>query len=129
MMSTPLTTSGLSVEASTSCGRTMAGRRLAKRPRDLRIFRRPVSGLLSRGLPSHLGPPIAANITESDAFIIFSVCGCASRFVCAFMRARMLEGGGTRMLLRSSMVLNAGRVMQTRCEHTRTHRRRNLLHR
>ena len=46
MMSTPETTSGLSVEAETSWGRTLAGRRFAKRPSVLRICL--VGGVLRR---------------------------------------------------------------------------------
>jgi hypothetical protein len=66
MTSTPSTISRLSVEASMSCGRTLAGLRLANRPISLRIFSRPVSGRSSLGFESHLYPPMQASRTLSD---------------------------------------------------------------
>eukprot|EP00958_Prasinococcus_capsulatus_P011838 scaffold1182_cov396-Prasinococcus_capsulatus_cf.AAC.11 len=65
MISVPATTSGFSVDASTSCGRMVAGRRLAKQSRDPRSESRPCSGRSSGGLLSHLYPPMAAKRTAS----------------------------------------------------------------
>jgi len=51
----------------------MAGRRLANRPRPLRMPKRPRSGRCSRGRLSHLGPPTAASSTASASLASFSV--------------------------------------------------------
>src|SRR6202521_4401606 len=67
MMSSPETTSGLSVEASASSGNTVAGRRLAKKSHSLRSPRMAFSGRLSRGSVSYRGPPTAPNSTASEA--------------------------------------------------------------
>ena len=50
-----------------------AGLKLANKPSCWRIANSPVSGLNSRGLPSHLGPPIAAIKIESAALQLFKV--------------------------------------------------------
>ena len=68
MMSTPSTISRFSDEASNNWGMAFAGRKLAKSPSSWRIASSPVSGLNSRGLPSHLGPPMAAIRMESAAW-------------------------------------------------------------
>src|SRR6266581_6879720 len=59
MMSVPSTTSRFRGEASSSMGKHLAGRRLAKRSSCLRRPRSPRSGLCSCGRSSHLGPPTA----------------------------------------------------------------------
>ena len=53
------------VDASINCGKTFAGRKLANKPISFLIFNNPDSGRNSRGLLSHLYPPIQANNTES----------------------------------------------------------------
>lgn len=55
MMSTPSMISFFSVDASTSCGSTFAGRKFANKFMVLRMASKPVSGRLSRGLASHFG--------------------------------------------------------------------------
>src|SRR6266446_592685 len=72
-MSSPDTTSGLSVEASFSASKQIAGRKFANSSRSLRRRRSPRSGFLSKELLSHLGPPTAPNRTASAA--------CAKRIV------------------------------------------------
>ena len=64
-MSTPLSTSGLSVELSISAGSTVTGRRFAQRPSEERSASSPCSGrTLARG-SSHFGPPTAPQSTAS----------------------------------------------------------------
>jgi hypothetical protein len=57
MMSSPLTTSGFSVDASTSSGKTTAGRRFEKKSHSLRRLRIAFSGRLSRASLSCFGTP------------------------------------------------------------------------
>src|SRR5205809_866206 len=59
MLSVPSTTSRFRGEASSSMGKHLAGRRLAKRSSSLRRPRSPRSGFCSCGRASHLGPPTA----------------------------------------------------------------------
>src|SRR6266446_3005743 len=80
-MSSPDTTSGLSVEASFSASKQIAGRKFANSSRSLRRRRSPRSGFLSKELLSHLGPPTAPNRTASAAcarFIVASVTATPS---------------------------------------------------
>src|SRR5882672_3483523 len=72
-MSRPDTTSGLSVDASASSGKTDAGRRLANRSSSFRSRRSACSGRLSRGKASYLGPPTAPKRTASAFFASASV--------------------------------------------------------
>src|SRR5258708_3340172 len=79
MMSSPETTSDLSVEASASSGNTVAGRRLAKKSHSLRNPRIAFSGRLSRASVSYLGPPTAPNSTAWEALTRSRVaCGKGS---------------------------------------------------
>jgi hypothetical protein len=82
MMSSPDTTSGLSVEAPTSSGNISAGRKLAKSPSSLRMRRMPCSGRLARGSESYWGPPTAPHSTASADLASLSV-GSGSGSPCA----------------------------------------------
>ena len=74
MKSRPLrAASGRSRQAPASSGRSRAGRRLAKRPRALRMPRSPRSGRFSGGWVSHLGPPTAERYTASEALHLVMV--------------------------------------------------------
>lgn len=73
MMSVPSTTSRLRVLASSSCGKIVAGRRLANACRPARRPSRPRSGRSAAGRVSHLYPPMAARRTASDALHVSSV--------------------------------------------------------
>src|SRR6185369_11962114 len=83
MMSRPLTTSGLSVDASASSGKTVAGRRFAKKSHSLRSPRMAASGRNGRSSASYCGPPTAPKRTASACLARSSVfpgrgCLCAS---------------------------------------------------
>ena len=73
MISRPLTTSSLRVEALAKASKTRAGRKLANKPSSLRIPRRPRSGCRLKGSDSHLGPPTAPNKIASEFFAAESV--------------------------------------------------------
>src|SRR5574343_918333 len=72
-ISRPDTTSGFSDEALASSGYRMAGRRLAKRFKCLRMPSRPRTGRCSRGSVSHCGPPTAPSSTASAALALVRV--------------------------------------------------------
>ena len=63
--STPVSTSGLSVEANSKAGASLTGRRLANRPSALRMPSSPCSGRTFAVGLSHLGPPTAPSSTAS----------------------------------------------------------------
>jgi hypothetical protein len=99
---------------------TTAGRRLAKRPSSLRILRRPVSGRLSRGFPSHLGPPATQHIlyqprnqarafTEWDFEVSERFVPMAARSTesDAFIWARVSSGQGSLQASRAAPPIKA----------------------
>src|SRR5688572_29778540 len=83
MMSRPLTISGFRLEASANSGKTVAGRRLAKKSHSLRRPRIAASGRSGRSSLSYCGPPTAPKRVASDCLTRSSVfggsgCFCAS---------------------------------------------------
>ena len=67
IMSNPDTISGFKLDASTSCLKQMAGLRLANNFSSFLNFKSALSGLFENSKLSHLGPPTAPKITESDS--------------------------------------------------------------
>ena len=67
IMSNPDTISGFKLDASTSCLKQIAGLRLANNFSSFLNFKSALSGLFENSKLSHLGPPTAPKITESDS--------------------------------------------------------------
>ena len=65
IISSPETTSGFRVEASTNCLKQIAGLKLAKSFNSFLSFNNALSGFLENSRLSHVGPPTAPSIITS----------------------------------------------------------------